>query len=88
MKQKFVEKCCAGCEHAAIRIAREELAPLALNAYPEAYIEFKNTLKLLVYAKDSHMQQAHITDMFSESARKDLASSVYHAAKQLLGTTH
>lgn len=38
--------------------ARAELAPLALDAYPEAYVEFKRLLLLLVYREGDLAPQA------------------------------
>ncbi|KXZ44620.1 hypothetical protein GPECTOR_64g114 [Gonium pectorale] len=48
-KQKFVELLRSGGNpEAALACARAELAPLALDAYPEAYGEFKRLLLLLL----------------------------------------
>ncbi|KAG2436677.1 hypothetical protein HXX76_006205 [Chlamydomonas incerta] len=48
-KQKFVELLRrGGGAEAALACARSELAPLALDAYPEAYSEFKRLLLLLL----------------------------------------
>ncbi|KAG2497682.1 hypothetical protein HYH03_004419 [Edaphochlamys debaryana] len=50
-KQKFVELLRSGGDaEAALACARSELAPLALDAYPEAYAEFKRLLLLLLTA--------------------------------------
>lgn len=43
--------CCSRLVIAAC--ARQQLAPLALDAYPEAYTEFKTALTLLLYVNSS-----------------------------------
>jgi hypothetical protein len=41
---------------AAAACAREELAPLALHAYPEAFLDFKKTLLMLVDTQQTQVQ--------------------------------
>lgn len=41
---------------AAAASAREELAPLALYAYPEAFLDFKKTLLMLVDTQQTQVQ--------------------------------
>nr|AAM01079.1 Hypothetical protein [Oryza sativa Japonica Group] len=54
-KQRFVELVRRGTEadrEAALDCLRTALAPCALDAYPEAYEEFKHILLVLIYDKD------------------------------------
>ncbi len=60
---------------------RDDLAPLALDAYPEAYHDFKGCLGLLLSAKDKAEQSRTALSQM----RNDLASSVYQAAWHSLG---
>lgn len=66
--------------------ARDELAPVALDAYPEAYEEFKVCLQLLVYTKELQRQQHEtLRNVCGQAGRSQLAAAVYHAAMQALG---
>ncbi|KVH92553.1 hypothetical protein Ccrd_005412, partial [Cynara cardunculus var. scolymus] len=54
-KQKFIELLRKGTEkdrNSAINCLRTALAPTALDAYPEAYEEFKHVLLAFIYDKD------------------------------------
>lgn len=57
--------------------ARDELAPLALDAYPEAYLDFKQALLMLV------QQQQH--KEWSLEARHKLAELLHQTILQHLG---
>ncbi|GAX79817.1 hypothetical protein CEUSTIGMA_g7257.t1 [Chlamydomonas eustigma] len=85
-KQKFCEKIQKGEESSALYCARKELAPMALDAYPEAYLEFKQSMKLLISGREGHLHLSSAETMVPDiqSNREDLASSVYHAARRLL----
>ena len=63
--------------------ARRELAPLALDAFPEAYTEFKQAMHLLIQSKER--QDVDSSSSIIAAERKDLASLVYHAAFESLG---
>lgn len=75
--------------------ARNELAPLALGAHPEAYSEFKALLLLLVYDRSSGgsgggasrgvSAQPALRRDWGDEARSALAASVYHTMRQQLG---
>jgi hypothetical protein len=69
--------------------ARDELAPLALDAYPEAYPEFKRLLLLLVYRGEVAGQRgsaaAAAAAEWDLAARSELAGMVHHTARQALG---
>ncbi len=64
--------------------ARDELAPLALHAYPEAYLDFKRLLLLLVFQRDSS-HSCPVSNDWSVEARSDLACTVFHTMRQHLG---
>lgn len=57
--------------------ARDELAPLALDAYPEAYLDFKQALLMLV------QQQQH--KEWSLEARHKLAEMLHQTMLRHLG---
>jgi hypothetical protein len=69
--------------------AKEELAPLALDAYPEAYPEFKRLLLLLIYQGASGQQQgsaaAALAQEWDPASRAELAGQIYHTACQAQG---
>ena len=67
----------------AAGIARRELAPLALDAYPEAYLEFKQVMQRLLLGK-TPVGSVEVCDGTAVD-REDLASSLYHAAWETLG---
>ncbi|KAJ3673699.1 hypothetical protein LUZ60_005691 [Juncus effusus] len=76
-KQKFVELLRRGTEEdreLAIQCLRKSLAPCALDAYPEAYEEFKHVLLALIYNKDD--QTSPVTNEWSEKRRYDLAGLI------------
>ncbi|KAL0909604.1 hypothetical protein M5K25_020488 [Dendrobium thyrsiflorum] len=73
-KQKFIELLRRGTERdrdAAIQCLRLALAPCALDAYPEAYEEFKHVLLALIFDKDD--QSSPVANEWSERRRFDLA---------------
>ncbi|XP_043804868.1 uncharacterized protein LOC110628491 isoform X3 [Manihot esculenta] len=82
-KQKFIELLRSGTEEArdsAIECIRTALAPCALDAYPEAYEEFKHVLLAFIYDKDD--QSSPVANEWSERRRFDIAglmSSVLRA---------
>ncbi|KAK6128922.1 hypothetical protein DH2020_037326 [Rehmannia glutinosa] len=64
----------------AIQCVRTSLAPCALDAYPEAYEEFKHVLLALIYDKDD--QTSPVVNEWSERRRFEIAgllSSVLRA---------
>ena len=67
--------------HIPLEIARHELAPLALDAYPEAYIEFKKAMQKLLIGRRNAVSELCSTAV----DRKDLASSLYQAVWDTLG---
>ncbi|KAJ3702566.1 hypothetical protein LUZ61_006271 [Rhynchospora tenuis] len=73
-KQKFVELLRKGTEkdrELAIQCLRMGLAPCALDAYPEAYEEFKHVLLALIYDKED--ESSPVAKEWSEKRRFDLA---------------
>ncbi|KAK1694368.1 hypothetical protein QYE76_011065 [Lolium multiflorum] len=85
-KQRFVELVRRGTEadrEAALDCLRTALAPCALDAYPEAYEEFKHILLVLIYDKDD--QSSPVTNEWSIKRRFELAgllSSILRAQLQ------
>ncbi|XP_057768950.1 uncharacterized protein LOC130988978 [Salvia miltiorrhiza] len=85
-KQKFIEllrKGTAGDRDSAIECARKSLAPCALDAYPEAYEEFKHALLAFIYDKDDQMSP--VANEWSERRRFEIAgllSSILRAHLQ------
>lgn len=85
-KQKFIELLRKGTPEArasAIDCIRTALAPCALDAYPEAYEEFKHILLAFIYDKDD--QSSPVANEWSERRRSDIAglmSSVLRAHLQ------
>ncbi|XP_010916642.1 uncharacterized protein [Elaeis guineensis] len=73
-KQKFIELLRRGTERdrdLAIECLRVALAPCALDAYPEAYEEFKHVLLALIFEKED--QTSPVANEWSERRRFDLA---------------
>ncbi|KAK8970852.1 hypothetical protein KSP40_PGU010011 [Platanthera guangdongensis] len=73
-KQKFIELLRRGTERdrdSAIQCLRLALAPCALDAYPEAYEEFKHVLLALIFDKED--QSSPVANEWSERRRFDLA---------------
>ncbi|KAI3866458.1 hypothetical protein MKX03_000551 [Papaver bracteatum] len=73
-KQKFIELLRRGTtkdRDAAIDCIRTVLAPCALDAYPEAYEEFKHVLLALIFDKDD--QTSPVANEWSEKRRFDIA---------------
>ncbi|XP_012491779.1 uncharacterized protein LOC105803898 isoform X2 [Gossypium raimondii] len=82
-KQKFIELLREGTTEdrgPAIDYLRTFLAPCALNAYPEAYEEFKHVLLAFIYDKDD--QTSPVANEWAEKRRYEIAglmSSVLRA---------
>ncbi|PHU27360.1 hypothetical protein BC332_05692 [Capsicum chinense] len=82
-KQRFIEllrKGTAEDRESAIKCLRESLAPCALDAYPEAYEEFKHILLALVYGEED--KNSPVASEWSPRRRIDIAgllSSVLRA---------
>ncbi|CAL0330761.1 unnamed protein product [Lupinus luteus] len=73
-KQKFIELLRKGTvedRDSAIDCLRIDLAPCALDAYPEAYEEFKHVLLAFIYDKDD--TSSPVANEWSERRRFDLA---------------
>lgn len=73
-KQKFIELLRRGTERdrdLAIECLRVALAPCALDAYPEAYEEFKHVLLALIFDKED--QTSPVANEWTERRRFDLA---------------
>lgn len=85
-KQKFIELLRRGTakdRDCAIDCLRNGLAPCALDAYPEAYEEFKHVLLAFIYDKDD--QTSPVAKEWSEKRRFEIAgliSSVLRAHLQ------
>ncbi|GMH24602.1 hypothetical protein Nepgr_026445 [Nepenthes gracilis] len=76
-KQKFIELLRRGTTEGrelAINCLRTALAPCALDAYPEAYEEFKHILLALVYDKDD--RNSPIANEWAEKQRSEIAGLV------------
>ncbi|KAL3813608.1 hypothetical protein ACJIZ3_014876 [Penstemon smallii] len=82
-KQKFIELLRKGTNEdrdSAIKCVRTALAPCALDAYPEAYEEFKHVLLAFIYGKDD--ETSPVANEWSERRRFEIAgllSSVLRA---------
>ncbi|XWS29866.1 hypothetical protein CRYUN_Cryun24cG0066900 [Craigia yunnanensis] len=82
-KQKFIELLRKGTTEDrgfAIDYLRKSLAPCALNAYPEAYEEFKHVLLAFIYDEDD--QTSPVENEWAEKRRYEIAglmSSVLRA---------
>lgn len=73
-KQKFIEllrKGTASDRDSAIVCLRTTLAPCALDAYPEAYEEFKHVLLTFIFDKED--QTSPVANEWSEKRRYDIA---------------
>lgn len=76
-KQNFIELLRAGGPTAhmnAIECSRTQLGPCALNAYPEAYEEFKRVLLALMYDKND--ENSPVAEEWSEVRRAELAATI------------
>ncbi|KAG6557976.1 hypothetical protein Mapa_000155 [Marchantia paleacea] len=81
-KQRFLELLRGGepnQQQQAILCSRTTLGPCALNAYPEAYEEFKRVLLALMYDKDD--PSSPVADEWSEVRRAELAAIVASTLK-------
>ncbi|KAK9834263.1 hypothetical protein WJX81_001484 [Elliptochloris bilobata] len=67
----------------ALACARQDLAPLALNACPEAYVDFKLALQTLVY--DEHAQASPVAELWSCDTRRRLAGRLSRTLRQAHG---
>eukprot|EP00878_Enallax_costatus_P040168 GHUV01046173.1.p1 GENE.GHUV01046173.1~~GHUV01046173.1.p1 ORF type:complete len:214 (+),score=56.36 GHUV01046173.1:244-885(+) len=102
-RQQFIEllrKATTAGDAEALACAREELAPLALDAYPEAYLDFKKALLMLVQPHEQQQQastpqgqqqqvnllqeQGNVQD-WSLEARHRLAEVLQHTMLQHVG---
>jgi len=84
-KQKFIELLRSGegeSRDLAINCCRTALGPCALNAYPEAYEEFKRVLLAFIYDKDD--QTSPVAEEWSEKRRSELAALVASTMKARL----
>ncbi|XVE87146.1 hypothetical protein DITRI_Ditri18aG0093000 [Diplodiscus trichospermus] len=73
-KQKFIELLRKGTTEDrgfAIDYLRKSLAPCALNAYPEAYEEFKHVLLAFIY--DENDQTSPVANEWAEKRRYEIA---------------
>ncbi|XP_073123071.1 uncharacterized protein [Henckelia pumila] len=73
-KQKFIELLRRGTAEdrdSAIKCIRTSLAPCALDAYPEAYEDFKHVLLAFIYDKDD--QTSPVANEWSKKRRFDIA---------------
>ncbi|KAM1529472.1 hypothetical protein ACFX1Z_018679 [Malus domestica] len=76
-KQRFIELLRRGTAEdrdSAINCLRNSLAPCALDAYPEAYEEFKHVLLAFIYDKED--QSSPVATEWSEKRRFDIAGLV------------
>ncbi|KAL3689657.1 hypothetical protein R1sor_015966 [Riccia sorocarpa] len=81
-KQRFLELLRGGDperQQQAIMCSRTTLGPCALNAYPEAYEEFKRILLALMFDKDD--PDSPVADEWSEGKRAELAAIVASTLK-------
>ncbi|KAL2631744.1 hypothetical protein R1flu_016430 [Riccia fluitans] len=81
-KQRFLELLRGGRpdqQQQAIICSRTTLGPCALNAYPEAYEEFKRVLLALMFDKDD--PNSPVADEWSEGKRAELAAIVASTLK-------
>lgn len=73
-KQKFIELLRRGTAEdrdSAVNCLRTALAPCALDAYPEAYEEFKHVLLALIYDKDD--STSPVANEWSDRRRVEIA---------------
>lgn len=77
---KHIDGLFAGPRHAPLSFAQ------ALDAYPEAYCDFKKLLTLLLYAKTPDPDQpAEVREALDAGARQELAQIVDHTVRQHTG---
>lgn len=84
-KQRFIEllRSEKGESHdLAINCCRTALGPCALNAYPEAYEEFRRVLLAFIYDKDD--QTSPVAEEWSKERRSELAALVASTMKARL----
>ncbi|KAK3278128.1 hypothetical protein CYMTET_13904 [Cymbomonas tetramitiformis] len=67
----------------AVECARKDLAPCALDAYPEAYSEFQRSMLLLLYSKDK--TDSPVSGEWSEGARYELGAMFALTLRQAMG---
>ena len=63
---------------------REELAPIALTAFPEAYESFKQATLLLLYNQEH--ARSPVTDLWACRHRTSLAGQLARTIRQVSGT--
>ena len=63
---------------------REELAPIALTAFPEAYESFKQATLLLLYNQEH--ARSPVTDLWARRHRTNLAGQLARTIRQVSGT--
>ncbi|GJM84424.1 hypothetical protein PR202_ga00092 [Eleusine coracana subsp. coracana] len=83
-KQRFVELVRRGTEadrEAALDCLRTALAPYALDAYPEAYEEFKHIMLVLIYDKDDQSSPV-VNEVFC--SRQGISSPISDLTERLL----
>ena len=62
---------------------RQELVPLALDAYPEAYAEFRRCMMAFVYGPDA--PESPVSDLWSLKQRAAAAGQLARTVRQLRG---
>lgn len=62
---------------------RQELVLLALDAYPEAYKEFRQVMMVFIYGPDS--MESPVNDLWSIHRRDQAAAQLARTIKQLKG---
>ncbi|KAF5738209.1 hypothetical protein HS088_TW13G01105 [Tripterygium wilfordii] len=81
-KQKFIELLRRGTAEdrdSAIECSRTSLAPCALDAYAEAYEEFKHVLLAFIYDKDD--KTSPVANEWSERRRFDIAGLISYVLR-------
>ena len=69
--------------NAAAGCMRKELAPLALNGYPEAYTEFRHLALMLVF-QPGHVRSP-VADKWATSQRQEVAGRLARTIRQATG---
>ena len=62
---------------------RRELVPLALDAYPEAYEEFKRTMLVFVFGPEAH--GSTVGELWAASTRAAIAAQLARTLRQAAG---
>ncbi|GMH45789.1 hypothetical protein BSKO_13752 [Bryopsis sp. KO-2023] len=85
-RQVFIELLRAGGssgDQAALDWVRKQLAPLALDAYADAYNEFKKTLLMFLYDQDQ--SESPVAEQWSLKARQHLGSVIFGTLRKATG---